>query len=590
MSKIWRIGEKVVENELFEPLQTFENELEKKHEKLTEEYFEELVEKSGVNIEENAATLQKRNKILEELKDTNKYLKKYRRIRTLVIVSIILLALVGAVCGLYFSGNNDLFFLCILIPSICLCGIIGLIVVICVKINKKINSGSLLADRLNAEAEQLKQDAWNQMCELNVKFDWNTPAELVAKTLPLIKIDKYFDQKKFKYFAENFNLCGDLDDTRSIYCVKSGSSNGNPFLQVRYFNQSFTEQRYDGYLTVEWTEELPGLNGSTTYVKRSEKLCASVYKPKPTYDFLTVLYYANDAAPDLRFSRSPVVPAGADENKIQSIIKSGEKKLEKKVRTAVKTGEQFNKLANSEFEVLFGADDRNNEMQFRLIFTPLAQQNEVKLIRKSSYGDDFSFIKNGKINLIHSLHGGLLDIDCNPEFFTGYDFTAIKNKFINFNKVYFKSIYFDFAPLFAIPAYMQDKPKEEYGECDRRGQIGEWELESLANFFDSDLVSAPDTATDTIVKARAVQNTENGCVTEVTGHSFRAVQMVDYVSVKCKNGNYYNVAVPWIDYIPIHTVTTMQVEAADITREDFIKSQEGSNRKIFVNGLKANLL
>ncbi|MDE5666859.1 MAG: hypothetical protein K2I29_01320, partial [Clostridia bacterium] len=183
-----------------------------------------------------------------------------------------------------------------------------------------------------------------------------------------------------------------------------------------------------------------------------------------------------------------------------------------------------------------------------------------------------------------------LDIDGNPEFFTGYDFTAIKNKFINFNKVYFKSIYFDFAPLFAIPAYMQDKPKEEYCECNSRGQIGDWELESLANFFDTGLVSAPDTATDTIVKARAVQNTENGCVTEVTGHSFRAVQMVDYVSVKCKNGNYYDVAVPWIDYIPIHTVTTMQVEAADITREDFIKSQEGSNRKIFVNGLKANLL
>ena len=59
-------------------------------------------------------------------------------------------------------------------------------------------------------------------------------------------------------------------------------------------------------------------------------------------------------------------------------------------------------MGNSEFEVLFGATNRNNEVQFRLLFTPLAQKQLLGLMKDKeiAFGDDFNFIKRNKINII----------------------------------------------------------------------------------------------------------------------------------------------------------------------------------------------
>jgi hypothetical protein len=91
-------------------------------------------------------------------------------------------------------------------------------------------------------------------------------------------------------------------------------------------------------------------------------------------------------------------------------------------------------MSNSDFEVLFDALDRNNEVQFRTLFTPLAQTNMVELIRSSSgYGDDFNFIKQNRTNKIVTQHSQGRVINLLASAYFSYSFDIIKENFINKN-------------------------------------------------------------------------------------------------------------------------------------------------------------
>ena len=70
----------------------------------------------------------------------------------------------------------------------------------------------------------------------------------------------------------------------------------------------------------------------------------------------------------------------------------------------------YQRFGNDEFEVLFGGTNRNNELEYRLLFTPLAQKNLLSIIKNPiPYGDDFSFIKDKMINVIRSNHSQTFD-------------------------------------------------------------------------------------------------------------------------------------------------------------------------------------
>ena len=68
--------------------------------------------------------------------------------------------------------------------------------------------------------------------------------------------------------------------------------------------------------------------------------------------------------------------------------------LERKSEDALEDGGNFQALANEEFDAQFNALDRNNEVEFRVLFTPLAQSNYKDIFENSPYGDDFLFSIN----------------------------------------------------------------------------------------------------------------------------------------------------------------------------------------------------
>lgn len=578
-------------NDILEPLHLYNSELKEKHQQLTEDYFDKLVKHSGVDVDGNARLMSERKKAQSKLSDADKSLQKQKSLRGFVIFCVVALFL-GALIAGFAIADPDLLFLRILLPIIFVGGAVGLIVVICCVLNKKIAEGKSVVDKLKQQIANIEREAWAQMRPLNVKYDWNIPDELIYKTVPQIQLDKYFDEDKHDYFKHNFGLSVAGRKDVSVYCARSGNSLGNPFLLIRYYAQTMVPHTYTGTLTVSWTEHHTRSDGSHYTVTRTQTLVAHVTKPKPSYAYNTKLYYGNDAAPNLKFLRTPTVPKDADDKKIASMVKKGERQLEKKARKAVEEGSNFNKMANSEFEVLFGASNRDNETEFRLMFTPLAQQNMVALLRnKEGYGDDFTFQKFGKENIIHSTHGASLDINANPAQFVNFDLAQAKKDFIKFNAEYFKSIYFDFAPLLSIPIYQQERPSSPFGICTNHGNLGDFEMESVANYFNYKVFAPAGASTSQILKAVPVQADEKGCLADVTSYSFHGEERVDFVPEMAGDGHLYNVPVPWIEYIPVEKTTQVYMQAVNLTREEFLATEDAnSDEAVFVGGIKANLV
>ena len=155
-------------------------------------------------------------------------------------------------------------------------------------------------------------------------------------------------------------------------------------------------------------------------------------------------------------------------------------------RKAVKSGDTFQEMANTQFDVLFGALDRDNEVQFRIMYPPLAQNNTVDLVtNKVGYGDDFYFHKVKKFNYIISEHAQNWKMETSPDVYYSYDVDVARTNFLNFNTNYFKSVFFDFAPLFAVTDYI-DTPSillDPVGTTDTNYPYYQYEV--LANAKDS---------------------------------------------------------------------------------------------------------
>ncbi len=575
-----------MDESILTPVKSYFDEYQAKNKQLTEQYFDELVRQSGVSKEENAALMEERAKALDKLKVADAGLRKYKGLKIFLITMTVLLLLAGTItCIAMWNGQQR--WIGILVAALCVAVAAALIAIVCALLNKRIKDGGKVVDEHKRTVADIENEAWRQMQPLNSKYDWNIPNKLIYQTVPQIQLDKYFDEEKLAYFDKRCTL-GVYGEDSSAVCVKSGNSDGRPFLYTRFLRQSMVPHTYTGTRVVTWTEWETDSQGNRRSVTRSETLFATLVKPMPDYRHVTYLFFGCDAAADLHFRREPTVPADADDKDIDKLIKRGEKALEKKSRQAVNDGKSYNKLANSEFEVLFGADNRDNELQFRMMFTPLAQQNMVELLTsKKPYGDDFYFDKLGAVNVIRSRHSAQLAIDANPTRFIDFDLARARQNFVDFNCDYFRSLYFDFAPLFSVPLYTQDTPANKFGECTKAGNIGEWEAEAVSNYFDNKLLAHPSTATELILKAQTEVG-EQGTVAHITAHSFEAVPQVDFVPVHCRDGNTYGVPVHWTLYMPLEQTTDIHMQALDVTREQF--NSDNADNSMFVGGIKAKIL
>lgn len=538
-----------MDDKVLEPVKYYERQGEQEHLDNINAYFNSLVDKSGVNIEANHQTVEKWKKEQEEIASISKYLKKFKTFRTLLIIGIV----IGGILTISSFGQfSDSVGLGILLLILGIAAIVGSIIVMVKKVNPVIKNTEKVHQEHLEEAKKLENEGWAQMNDLNNLFSDEDCVRLIEKTLPDFSFDKNFSVKQEKLFVEKYDFQDLQTEESSMVDTLSGTYAGNPFLFGRRRIHRMGSQVYRGSLHITWTETYRDSDGNVKTRQKSETLHASVTKPKPYYSINTFLAFGNQAAPNLTFSRQTKHTENLSEKALERKIKKGERQLQKQAKKSIKNGGNFQEMANSEFDVLFGATDRDNEVEFRLMYTPLGQRSTVELLKDSNhYGDDFDFVKQGKCNYTFSDHAQNWKMHIFANDYKHFDYEEIKIRFINLNQTYFKSIFFDFAPFFCIPAYLEEPCEALEGHESYGTNYTYYEHEVMANALDYRSFVHEDSCTEAILKTQTLNTVNGNDVVAVTAYSYVGIDRIDYIPVKGGDGNYHNVPVPWIEYVPV---------------------------------------
>lgn len=514
---------------IYNPLEEFESKYKAAHSQNTTQFFEKLVQKSGINIEQNHETVRLYNEYKDNLSKLKKKLNRLRFLRIIMCITILLIPLV------------------------------------ILKITPKIKSLRTEIEEADKRAEELFTEANNQMLPLNQLFTNRDALEIIEATIPMLSFDKCFSVKQETDMKINYDFGEQNADEQSTIDALSGNYNENPFLFENKVIHTMGTETYHGYKTIRWTETYRDSDGKMKTRTRTQTLHATVTKPKPFYNTQVVLNYCSQGGPDLSFSRDASHLEQKSEKELEKFVKRGEKKLKKKTDKSISQNSDFMSMSNSDFEVCFDALDRTNEVQFRTLFTPLAQTNMVDLIlSKLGYGDDFNFIKSKRTNKIISNHSQGRPINLLPQSYTSYSYDIIKENFISKNIDFFKAVYFDFAPLLAIPVY-QERPVHSLKPIPDYSQLYSLkECEALANAMDCKYVVHPNTKTQAILKASFVSSKDNIDEACITAYSYDIEKRVDIVSVHGDDGHYHNVPVEWDEYLPLEAHNNFYISTNEI--------------------------
>lgn len=581
------------ENDLLEPRKAYETVLKDEIKENANKYFDDLVAKSGINVELNQETIREYNNYKVEAECQGKILSKKRGLSSFLVIASVIMIIASLILFVSFIPNQDgdwkFPVLGIVTPIILVAVAITLFIINGKKIRPIIKNQQQVLARINAAVQEKKTLGEQQMVPLNNLYTWNMHVDIVNNTIPLLKLDKFFDFKRLQYLMEYFGFNEKRSNDVSTVHVQSGEILGNPFVIETLKVMNMGTYTYTGSRTITYTVRVPngGKNSGYHSETRTQTLTASITKPKPYYNYEKFLYYGCDAAPELNFSRSPSGIKGKDEKAVKKYIAAEEKKLDK--LTDKNSDKGFTPLANKQFETLFHAWDRNNEVQFRLLFTPLAQKNYVELIKNNEpFGDDFSLTKTGKINKVRTEHSQYVDYTFEPSQFNSFSIDEARSTFVNAVEKYFKSFFFDMAALISIPLYQQ-YPTDDY-IFNKKFEYNNtmFENEAAANAFNPNVFKPKDCATDQILKTSFVRAEGPADRLNVVSHCYKAIQHTDFIPVLARDGRWYDVKVDWIEYIKINGKSQIEVIHKPFTRPELNKVKNEDEFRNLVNQCALN--
>ena len=458
--------------DVYEPLARYRDEFRQKFATLTREKFKELTVRSGVDVKANRALVAEIKRLQQQADSASTKKTCYGCLMTVGFVGAVA-ALIGAMA---MNGTDSE------TQGACILGVIAGLALGIAMIPLFSAVAKLLAS-LESRIATKKEMAWKQMAPLNRLYTWDVTVKLIEATVPRLAFDPYFTAGRLASLHGQFGWDDSFNDGKSIIFAQSGVINGNPFVFGHYLDMEWGEKTYEGSLEISWTEWEEDADGKSRPVRRYETLHAHVTKPIPVYSEQKFLVYGNDAAPNLSFSRQPSGLTGKEGELWNAIRKKWRLSRLKAYSRNLTDDSDFTLMSNHEFETWFHAKDRDHEVEFRLLFTPVAQTQMLNLMKdtKVGYGDDFTFIKQKKVNVLFSQHLNAATIDTNPSRFRNWDYDAAFAFFVQFNERYFKDAYFALAPLLAIPLYQQMRTHEDIW----KGVLGHeassfWEHEAVA--------------------------------------------------------------------------------------------------------------
>ncbi len=561
--------------DVYEPLARYRDEFRDKFAKLAADKFRELVEKSGVDPRANIALVDE----IERLKRSDAGAQSRMSLwMTLIVLASI--AVLGGLTAAYAIYNGYF-----------VCGGPGVAIAVAVAAGAGILLFFAFLPKWRKARDEHKDferriavktgEAWRQMAPLNALYDWDITPRLIEAAVPRLQFDPFFTEGRLSELRTRFGWSDQFNEGKSMLFAQSGVINGNPFVFGEYREQTWGMKTYHGSLHIEWTEWEEDEKGRPRRVHRSETLHASVDKPIPKYGVDKLLVYGNDAAPDLSFTRQPAGLSELGDGFFDRMRKNRAMRKLEKFSQNLDDESQYTMMGNREFETLFNTRDRDNEVQFRLLFTALAQRQLIALMkdRKVGYGDDFSFLKSRRINVIQARHLSAFPIDTDPTRFHDYDIRRAEKAFRTFNEEYFRSAYFALAPLLSVPLYQQTRTPEDIWKDVGITPSSFWEHEAMVNWCGESQFRAAECITECILKTHVVGECDLGRNVDVTANGFRGESRVDYVSVHGGDGNWHDVPVEWTLYLPVSQTTRVLVrDCRGVTLPEFNKLGSTADR------------
>ena len=567
--------------DVYEPLARYRDEFRQKFATLTREKFKELTLKSGVDVRANRVLVKKIKALQSEADSASTRKTCYGWLMTLGFIGAAV-ALAGAIAT---SDSGPTAF------GWCIVGTVAGVILGGVMI-PLYNAAAKLLSSLESQIASKKAVAWKQMEPLNRLYTWDVTVKLIEATVPRLEFDPYFTADRLAALHRQYGWDDSFNDGKSIIFAQSGVINGNPFVFGHYLDMEWGEKTYEGTKEISWTEWEEDSDGKKHPVRRHETLHASVTKPIPVYNEQKLLVYGNDAAPNLSFSRQPSGLTGKEGELWTSIRKKWRLSRLKAYSRNLNDDSNFTLMSNHEFETWFHAKDRDHEVEFRLLFTPVAQTQMLNLMKDTSvgYGDDFTFIKQKKINVLFSNHLNEATIDTDPSRFHSWDYDSAAMTFISFNELYFRDIYFALAPLLSIPLYQQMRTHEDIWKDVLGPKMSSfWEHEAAANYHGEDKFKHPSCITRSILKTRVIQRDNGENTVAVTAYGYRGEERIDYKEVRGGDGNWHDVAVHWTEYLPVQRTSNMCIcersTPSDIFKRRAAASRESAYRRSLLSFL-----
>lgn len=586
----------MLDERIYDPVKDYNQKYKKEYLDLLNNYLEDKIKEAGVDEEANKIAVKK----YKELSHKNELLSSKRSLVSFFYYFCIVVAIILAVVVLFqlllsFSTNwRRVYQTGEIIGFFVICPIIsiGLFVLAFAYLKKDLKAKDSVINDVKNKMEEEKRKAQLSLKDLKARFDYDVAVKLINKLNTIISLDSNFDSRKVNFLNYKYGLPLKTSEKESSLFVRSGLINKNPFLIYRNLVQYKGNKTYTGSKTVTVRRVYTDKNGThVRYV--SETLRASISKPAPFYSSSTILIYGNENAPNLVFTRSPQeINKIKNEKEYQKAAAKAFKELRKKAEQELMDGKKnpYQPIQNDDFETSFGCINRNNEREFRILFTPVSQLSMENLLRNSPYGDDFVFSKNYTLNLIKSNHVQYMDLinDNFSIYLSLFDLEEIKKSFITINSSYFESIFFLLAPVLAIPCYQNDPPNEYIYDNNYLSNFSDYQIETMANRFKSEYFLHKESKTRGILKVKNVVKNNDVDRATIVAHSFKTIPHIEYVSAVASDGSVHQVPVKWYEYIPVEKETEIVLKENKSSRFNFYFSNNNQSINNFRNYLQNN--
>lgn len=511
-----------------------------------------ITDESGIDIEENQKLVKDYHDCVNDASDLRDNISSLKTEKTAFIIMILLSIIVGIICVIKAISITDAFrwdgwkavlFCIALIIAAMACFYISFRILLYIvnHLNALLADKEALQQQLDRKTEKAEEACYKSlepfMARINEFFFQN----LLQDTMDGFIINRYLNSQSIYNITNRSPGIFTHNKNNSTIDLISGYLFGNPFVIRKIRTHGMSYVAYEGHKEITIETETTDHQGNTVKTTKKETVKATISKPKPEYSIDYELLYVSDNAPDLSFSHNIEKPTSLNRRKAR---------IDKKHREAVmKYSSGFTPMSNSEFDTLFYAIDRDNDLQFRELFTPVAQTNHVDLI--TELGDYYSLSKKKRLTIIKMKDDAFCwDLWNNPIKYKDYDYQVIMNKILETSNTSFNNFLCFFLPILSAPNYYRKSDDLYYCPLHEQLNYSELQAEVLVNYMDESIFAGR--KTPIMVSAQG-----NGSENDVDYYTLSIQYYDEYTKVDtcdsdkpASDGKRYPVDIEWTEYVP----------------------------------------